>query len=43
MFYFNIYPGFMENKMIKKLFIKFLIISYKMDTLAYNLFNKNKK
>ncbi len=29
--------------MIKKLLIKFLIISYKMDTLAYNLFNKNKK
>ena len=29
--------------MIKKLFTKFLIISYKMDTLAYNLLNKNKK
>ena len=29
--------------MIKKLFIKFLNISYKMDTLAYNLLNKNKK
>ena len=43
MFYFNIYSGFMENKMIKKLITKFLIISYKMDTLTYNLFNKNKK
>ena len=29
--------------MIKKLLIKFLIIGYKMDTLAYDWFNINKK
>ncbi len=29
--------------MIKKLLIKFLIISYEMDTLAYNWFNIKKE
>ena len=29
--------------MIKKILIKFLIISYEMDTLAYDWFNVNKK
>ena len=43
MFYFNKHTSILESKMIKKILIKFLIISYEMDTLAYDWFNVNKK